>query len=137
MSVSGDSNNLNNVVKCLIAEWEGKSAEGNETHELDSWTEIESLKKLDRGMLFRVLFLLIHGHKGTVGYSNSYTSQKEVRDLAAEFGIDYTLIDAEIRLDFCSKKHKQAHEIYLDAIRGKKKNAEVPQLFSHKWKAVD
>jgi ParB family transcriptional regulator, chromosome partitioning protein len=137
MSVLGDSTNLNNVVKYLIAEWEGKSVKSNEPYPLEGKNAVESFKKLERGILFRILFLLIHGHKGTIGYSNSYTSQKEVRDLAAEFNVDYSLLDAEVRLDLCSKKHKQAHQIYLDAIRGKKKNAKVPQLFSDKWRAKE
>jgi ParB family chromosome partitioning protein len=137
MSVSGDSNNLKNVVRYLVAEWEDKSAKENETNGPGNRTAIESPNKFEPGMLFRILFLLTHGHKGTTGYNNSYASQREVRELAAEFNVDYALIDAEVRLDSCAKKHNQAHEIYLRAIREKKEDAKVPSLFSDKWKALD
>ena len=81
--------------------------------------------------------MLIHCHKGSIGYSNSYSSQKEVRELAAEFAIDYALIDAEVRFELSAKKHKPAHETYLAAVRKKDKKAAMPRLFSEKWEARD
>ena len=60
-----------------------------------------------------------------------------MRELAAEFAIDYALIDAEVRLEFSAKKHKTAHETYLAAVRNKNKKATIPWLFSEKWKATD
>lgn len=137
MTVSGDSNNLNGVVKNLVAEWGGESSKGDGIYMPDSRSAIEYLKKLERGMQFRILFLLIHGHKGTIGNANSYSSQGEVRELAAEFKVDYALIDAEVRLEFCAKKHKEVHQTYLDAVKAKNKDANVPHLFSEKWKARD
>ena len=138
MSASGDSNNLNGVVKYLIAEWEGESENKKDgIYMPDMRTATENIKKLDRAMQYRVLFLLIHANKGTIGYSNSYMSQKEVKDLATEFEVDYNLIDAEARLEFCAKKHKDVHEAYLSAVREKNKNATIPNLFSEKWKARD
>jgi hypothetical protein len=136
MSASGDSGNLNKVVKDLLAGWVDKSADGNEVSATNHVITAGSLKTLKRGVLFRVLFLLVHGHKGTIGYGNNYTSQKEVQKLAGEFNVNYALIDAEVRLDLCAKKYKQVHEIYLDAVRGKKE-ATIPGLFSEKWKAQD
>jgi hypothetical protein len=81
--------------------------------------------------------VLIHCHKGTIRYSNSYSSQKEVRELATEFDVDYALIDAEVRLCLSAKKHKPAHETYLGTVRTKGKKAAIPWLFSEKWKAKD
>ncbi|MBK9214634.1 MAG: ParB/RepB/Spo0J family partition protein [Chloracidobacterium sp.] len=137
MTGSGDSNNLNGVVKRLVGEWDAKPKSGSGIYMTDGRAAIEQLKKVERGVQFRILFLLIHGHKGTIGYGNNYRSQKEVKELAAEFGIDYALLDAEVRLEFCSKKHKDSHETYLEAVRKKDKDAKAPRLFSDKWKATD
>ncbi len=137
MTVSGDSNNLNGVVKTLVGDWLGGTAKQNGIHLSDGRTAIEYVKKLKREMQCRILFVLIHCHKGTIGYSNSYSSQKEVSDLAAEFAVDYALIDAEVRLEFSAKKHKEVHESYLAAVRNKDKKATVPWLFSEKWRATD
>lgn len=137
MTVSGDSNNLNGVVKTLVADWLGETSKPNGVHLSDGRTATEYVKKLKREMQFRIMFVLIHCHKGTIGYSNSYSSQKEVRELATEFAIDYALIDAEVRLEFSAKKHKEVHETYLAAVRNKDKKAKAPWLFSEKWKAAD
>jgi hypothetical protein len=137
MSASGDSNNLNDVVKYLIAEWGGESKKSDGIYIPDMRTVTETIKKLERGMQYRVLFLLIHAHKGTIGHSNTYASQQEVKELATEFEADYPLIDAEVRLEFCPKKHKEVHEAYLKTIKEKGKNAKVPHLFSEKWKPKD
>jgi ParB family transcriptional regulator, chromosome partitioning protein len=137
MTSSGDSNNLNGVVKYLVAEWGGESKKGEGIYIHDMRTAIEEVKKLQRGLQYRILFLLIHGHKGTIGYGNNYSSQKEVRSLAAEFAVDYMLIDAEVRLEFCSKKHKEIHQTYLEGLKGKTKDTKIPHLFSEKWKPKD
>ena len=139
MTSSGDSNNLNNVVKRLVGEWDEEQGEGkgDGLYLGDGGTAIEQFKKLDRVTLFRILFLLVHGHKGSIGHGNNYRSQKEVRELAAEFEVDYAQIDAEVRLDLCPKKHNQVHQTYLEAVREKSKDAKVPQLFSEIWKAWD
>ncbi len=137
MTESGDSNNLNGVVKRLVGEWDAKPKDSSGIYLTDGRAAIEEVKKIDRGMQFRILFLLIHGHKGTIGHGNNYRSQKEVKELAAEFGVDYSLVDAEVRLEFSAKKHKESHEIYLEAVRKKSADAEIPKLFSEKWKATD
>lgn len=133
MSASGDSNNLNGVVKRLIGQWEGESKTKDGPYIADSRTAIEQFKKLERGILVRILFLLTHGHKGTISHGNNYASQKEVKELAAEFGVDYPLIDAEVRLECSAKKHKEAHQVYLDAVRKGTEGSKIPQLFSPTW----
>lgn len=137
MTASGDSNNLSGVVKKLISEWESEADQKQGIDLANSWNLIELFKKLDRGFQFRILFLLIHCDKGTIGYGNNYASQKEVKELAAEFVVDYSLIDAEVRLEFSAKKHKESHQTYLDAVRKKDKDATAPKLFSENWKAAD
>jgi ParB/RepB/Spo0J family partition protein len=80
-----------------------------------------------------MLYVLIHGHKGDMG-QGVWVSQKAVIDIAEEWKIDYRLIDAEVRLELSSKKHQDAHKLYLDAVRAGKKNAARPSLYSEKWK---
>jgi len=137
MTVSGDSNNLNAIVKTLVAEWGGDPAKQHGIFLSDGRASVEFVKKLKKEIQYRALFLLVHCHKGGIGYNNGYSSQMEVRDLAAEFKIDYALIDAEVRLALCAKKHTQVHEKYLEDVRGKSKTAKIPQLFSEKWKPID
>ena len=137
MTGSGDSNNLNGVVKTLVAEWLGETAKHNGIHLSDGRTGTAYVKQLKREIQFRIMFVLVHCNKGTIGYGNSYSSQKEVKDLAAEFDINYALLDGEVRLELSAKKHKAAHESYLGAVRAKDKKATIPWLFSEKWKAKD
>ena len=137
MTASGDNNNLNGVVKRLIGEWESEADTKRGIDLSSTWNLVEVFKKLDRGFQFRIIFLLIHCHKGAIGYGNNYASQKEVKELAVEFGVDYPLIDAEVRLEFSAKKHNDVHKAYLDAITEKQKDAKVPRLFSEKWKPAD
>lgn len=134
MSSSGDSSNLKAVVKTLLPEWVGESGD---FHVAEGRSGIERIKTLKRNVQFRVLFLLIHGHKGSLGYNNGYSSQTEVRQLAREFKVDYALIDAEVRLELCAKKHHEAHKAYLDAVQAKKKDVAIPRLFSEKWDPRD
>jgi hypothetical protein len=137
LTSSGDHTNLNNVVKRLISEWESEAGEKEGINLTSSWDLVGVFKKIDRGFQFRILFLLIHCHKGTINFRNDYSSQKEVRELAAEFEVNYALIDAEVRLEFSAKKHKEVHEAYLNNVRQKLKDAKVPRLFSEKWKPAD
>lgn len=134
MSSSGDSNNLKGVVKALLAEWLG---EGGDFSVSASRSGIETIKGLKRPVQFRILFLLTHGHKGTLGYNNGYSSQSEVRNLAKEFKVDYALIDAKARLELSAKKHFEAHRSYLEAVQAKRKDAVIPRLFSEKWTPRD
>ena len=137
MTGSGDSNNLNAVVKTLVAEWSSKTAKDNGINLSDFHAGAEYVKKLRREIQFRILFVLVHCNKGAIGYVNGYSSQKEVKELAVEFDLDYALIDAEVRLELSAKKHKAEHETYLAAVRAKDKKATIPWLFSEKWKARD
>lgn len=137
MTSSGDSNNLSSVVKPLLNEWSGQAGNNNGIYFADGRSAVEQFKNLERGIQFRILFLLIHNHKGTIGHGNNYRSQTEVKELASEFEIDYALIDAEARLELGAKKYDEVHKAYLDAVHKKAKEAKVPKLFSQQWKAGD
>jgi ParB family chromosome partitioning protein len=137
MSVLGDSSNLNKVVKHLMAVWVGKSGKPEAISVPDGQAGVEYFKKLRRGVQFRILFLLIHGYKGAIANGNNYRSQREVRELAKQFKVDYALIDAEVRLELSAKKYRQEHEIHLEGVRKKNRKAKIPCLYSKKWKAAD
>jgi ParB family chromosome partitioning protein len=137
MTSSGDSNNLNAVVQYIIAEWHDKSTGRDRFYIHEGPSGIELVKTFERSMQYRILFLLIHSHKGTIGHSNHYASQSAVKGLASEFEIDYAAIDAEVRLELCAKKHNEVHEAYLKAVQEKSKDAKAPRLFSEKWKAAN
>jgi ParB/RepB/Spo0J family partition protein len=141
MTACGDLNNLNNVIKRIIGEWEKerKTDEhgGSGIYTSVTGTAVEQFRKLELGLQFRILFLLVHGHKGTVHNGNNYRSQKQVRELAGEFEVNYALTDAEVRLELGPKKYDQVHKAYLDAVREQRKDAIVPRLFSEKWEAAD
>jgi ParB/RepB/Spo0J family partition protein len=137
MTSSGDQNNLNGVVRRLISEWESEADIKRGIDLSNNWKLIEVFKKLDRGFQFRILFLLIHCHKGAINSRNDYSSQKEVRGLAAEFDINYALIDAETRVELSAKKHAEVHENHLNNVRQKLRDAKVPRLFSEKWTPRD
>jgi hypothetical protein len=137
MTSSGDSNNLNGVVKYLLNQWGEKQEKRDAMSIHDGKSVLDYFKGLDRGLQFRILFLLIHGHKGTIGYGNGYASQKDVRELAGEFEVDYSHIDAEVRFELAPQKYKEVHRTYLDNVRSKSEDAKVPHLFSDKWRAKD
>lgn len=137
MTSSGDANNLQGIIKPLIMEWEPVSSEHSGVYSYDIKTAIEQHRKLDRSLNYRILFLLTHCYKGTVGYNNGYSSQSDVRQLAAEFEIDYDLFDAEVRLELCGKKYHDVHSAYYDAVREKLPEAKVPRLYSDSWAGRD
>lgn len=138
MTSLGDSNNLKQVVKPLVNDWCGKPLDQSSSYfgynsGYDCAAVVEYFNGLDRKLQFQILFLLVHGHKGAIDSRNIYISQKDVKEVAAEFQIGYSLIDAETRLELSAKKYTQVHEDYLAAVKGKDKDAKVPRLFSQKW----
>lgn len=82
-----------------------------------------------------MLYLLIHGDKGDMsdGY---WGSQKPVLDIAAEWKIDYRLIDAKVRVEKSAKKHMEVHKTYLLAVENDKPAA-FPRIYSEKWEPKD
>lgn len=62
MTSSGDTSNLNAIVRPVVNEWIAQDEKDKALHMSDVRTAIEQLKKLERGFQFRILFLLIHRH---------------------------------------------------------------------------
>jgi ParB family chromosome partitioning protein len=99
-------------------------------------TKIAKLSPKNQAIL---LFLLVHGGMGAM-YYESYKSQKFVRALAEECGIDYRLIDAEVRLEIAEekmKKHVPSYKLYLDAVRAGDAKAVIPRPYAPTYKPRD
>ena len=80
----------------------------------------------------KMLFLLLYAHKNRI-YSTYYKPQTEVRQLAANFGINYDQIDARERLAQSPKKHKDVFRDYQERLEaGDKPN--LPRVYSAKYK---
>jgi len=61
-----------------------------------------------------------HVHHGANEYSRNRVDQREVAKLAERLGLNYRLIDAEMRVKHSRKKHLKAHKLHLeDVIAGK------------------
>ncbi|MEJ7623740.1 MAG: hypothetical protein WKF34_07085 [Pyrinomonadaceae bacterium] len=58
-----------------------------------------------------MLFILVHGEKGHT-YYDRWNSQAEVRALAAEYDLDYRLLDAQVRVEVAQDKSKKHVETF-------------------------
>jgi ParB/RepB/Spo0J family partition protein len=108
-------------VICQVMRWEYKDllvASDKRFKKLASLIEA-----LDESDLARFTMLMSFIHFGTSSYFNAdryaerLVKQDDVEALAAEHGVNYALIDAQVRLDLSSKKYRLAHERYLEAIK--------------------
>lgn len=78
-----------------------------------------------------VLFLAVKGPQGSMLYGDRYTSQTEIMTIAARYGINYNLYDAEERLNFCkNKKQRVGLEEYYAKVKAGE-TADIPRF----WKA--
>jgi len=92
----------------------------------------------DARQLAQMLFFYIHCSKGEINsYGNYYKSQRGIKVIAADYDINYTLIDAEVRLEQSPLKYKKQHQLYLDAVRTGSGKAKQPRLYSENWKRND
>lgn len=102
---------------CEVFGWE-KDAAGK--LRIDEEAMLHQLAELGDGELGRFLMLCSVAHYGANRYGSDRVDQSEVVRLAAERGVDYALVDAEIRLELCPKKYLTAHRAYLEAIKSGK-----------------
>lgn len=105
----------------------------------DSEGTAKDIAKLTVDNQHKLLFLLVHGNSGAMYYER-YESQKPVKALADEYGIDYRLIDAEERLKWAeekAKKHVPAFKLYLDAVRSGDSKAKIPRPYAETYKPKD
>ncbi len=102
----------------------------------DAAKNVTEIARISERHQLRMLFLFTHGNKGAM-YFGHYKSQKLVKALAEEYDIDYQLVDAEVRLDLCAKKHKSAFEAYLSEIKTGNRETSVPRQFTWSYKPKD
>lgn len=102
------------------------------------------IEKLSDENLRRVAFLLLRGTVDKMFFfeersfvSPSYQSQKQVKELAAEFDINYTLFDAQVRLALAPPKNKDVFRAYLLEVEAGNVGAIIPRIWSVKWKPED
>lgn len=92
------------------------------------------IEALDETDLARFMMLMSFIHLGTGPYfkadhyADNLIKQDDVEALATAHGVNYGLIDAQIRLELSSKKYRIAHERYLEAIQAGQ-SAEKPKVY--------
>jgi len=94
-------------------------------------------KRLSEAHQYRSLVLFGSGNTGAM-YYDGYSSQSGVRKIAEEYGIDYTMLDAQVRVEVAqekAKKHLKLFKAYLAMVEAGKKNAKIPRPYAPSYKA--
>ena len=105
-----------------ISEVMGMEAEETERLRLNDSALLDQLADWNDDKLAQFLMLCSFAHFGANRYKDHRVSQKDVARLSEEFGVNHTLIDAEVRAELCAKKYKDVHIAYLAAVN----NGETP-----------
>lgn len=79
---------------------------------LDGW-----LTALSETELARLLVLCAVAHHGANPAGQQWVDQSAVEHLAQARGVNYLLLDAEVRAELCPKKYAGAHAAYLQTVR--------------------
>ncbi len=98
----------------------------------------KAIAKLSERNQKLILFLFVHGNKGNT-YSDRFSTQKEVLDLAEQYGLNYDLLDAQVRVQVAgekAKKHLDLFKAYLAEVEAGKKTAKIPRPFAPSYKPV-
>lgn len=112
-----------------------KDALGTSRWNDDSGNQVANLSP---GIRARLLFLLLVADKGEIFEAYwAYKSQKEIKDLAEKFAVNYKLIDAQERLALAPMKQKDLFRDYLAQIEAGDKKAKPPRPWSSEWKPKD
>ncbi len=86
----------------------------------------------------RLMFLLLVADQSEIFEAYwSYKSQKPIKDLASDFGVNYPKLDAEERLAQAPMKQKDVFRAFLEQIESGDKKAKPPRLWSNEWKPKD
>jgi hypothetical protein len=104
---------------CEVFGWEGKEAD---RLRYDETALLAEFAQFDDNRLAQFLMLCSFAHYGANQYRNNQVSQSAVVRLSEECGVNHTLMDAEVRIELCAKKYKDAHLVYLAAVS----NGETP-----------
>ncbi len=139
-----DSTTIGSVVTPIMQEitdepkgfqWSTWSAYREDDSQSDAGKAIATLSETNQKLL---LFLLVHGNKGNT-YCDSWRSQKEVKELATFYDINYQLLDAKARLQVAeekAKKHVESFKLYLAAVETGQ-DGMIPRVWSVNWRPKD
>lgn len=94
------------------------------------------INELSTEKQIQLLFLLLNSYKCAM-YYDSYVTQKEIREIADEYEVDYRLLDAKERLALAPMKQKDVFRDYLQAVEAGDEHAKIPRIWSTKWKPKD
>jgi ParB family transcriptional regulator, chromosome partitioning protein len=98
----------------------------------------EQIIELSEDVRSKLLFLLLIADKCEIFESYwSYKSQREIKELAKDFGVDYQLLDAEERLGIIPNKFKDEFRAYLQEIESGNRDKKPPFAYSADYKAED
>lgn len=89
---------------------------------------LKMVSKFPEATFAQFLALCSFGHYGANHGGHHAEDQDAVKALAKERGIDYRLLDAEVRADTSPRKYKKAHDEYLEAVQ-RKQTAAVPKVY--------
>ncbi len=130
--------NVMGIIKSIIEEWADDKIPSYFSTEQD---RIEIIGIFATEKQLQLLFLFLNAYKGAMFYE-SYNSQKEVRQLAEIYDVNYRLIDAEERYNLCIepksqyKKHASVFKEYMDEVRDGK-DVKLPRVYYAAYKAKD
>lgn len=91
---------------------------------------LEKLATCSDDELAQFLRLCSFAHYGANKEMRSAVNQQDVLRLSEACGVHYALIDATVRAEFCPKKYKAAHQVYLTAIQ-EGKTVRKPVVYEH------
>lgn len=77
---------------------------------------LRKLEHFDENKLAQFLVLCSVAHFGA-NSSNRQVDQSAIVGLSQERKVNHTLIDAEVRLELCAKRYKEAHQTYLESVK--------------------
>jgi hypothetical protein len=92
------------------------------------------LAGLSDAELARFLMLCSFAHFGANRYGGNRVDQSKLVRLAKARGVNYPLLDAQVRFDLCAKKYKADHRAYLEAIKNGK-SANIPAVYERPGKS--
>lgn len=85
---------------------------------------LNRLSGFDEHQLVQFLVLCSVAHFGANPSKHRQVDQSEIVALSKNRKVNHTLIDAEVRLELCAKRYKEAHQTYLESVQ---KNEPVPK----------
>ena len=100
-----------------------------DSHLKDDAAIVAKLELIRLDKLSQLFFLLLVSHRGEIGYSKSLINQDPVKTVAADFGVDYRLLDAQKRVQIAPKRHKPKAQAYLARVENGDSNTNVPRFY--------